>query len=86
MIHPIRVLGRGLFGGLVVSALGFGATQALASPTVSASSNSCSKGDAWACIYGCKEEFGSDYAGRCSTDIWGHVTCDCYQMVAPTGS
>lgn len=86
MIHPTRFLGRGLFGGLVVAALYFGATQALASPTVSASPNSCSKGDAWACIYGCKEEFGSNYGGRCSTNVFGHVSCECYQMFAPSGS
>lgn len=86
MIRQSRFLGRGLFGGLVVAALGFGATQALASPAAPAAAGTCSKGDAWACIYGCKEEFGSDYAGQCSVDSFGHVTCHCYQMVAPTGS
>jgi hypothetical protein len=85
VIHPTRALGRGLFGGLVVAALGFGATKALASPAPSAVANTCSKGDAWACIYGCKEQYGSNYAGQCSTDIWGQVTCHCYQMAVSSG-
>ncbi len=73
-MSKIGKIGRGLFGVAVLSALGLGATQALAMPRMEMSAKR-------ACVFSECQDFcvGLGYdAGRCmnrtSTDSW----CECY--------
>lgn len=86
MRRPTRKVFRGAFNALMLGALGFGATQALASPAAPAAVVGCSKLEASECLWGCKEQFGSNYGGVCNKNVWGHVTCQCVELVPPSGS
>lgn len=86
MIHPKRVLGRGILGGLVVAALGFGVTQALASPGAQRDAAYCTREDAAACSAECQEALGAGWRGRCTTNSLGQKSCECIQIILPGGS
>ncbi len=75
MIRPTRVIGRGLFGGLVVAALGFGASQAVAEPVPAAENERCTSETHSMCRENCIAE-GSE-GGRCIVQ-WGVTMCECY--------
>jgi hypothetical protein len=83
MRHWTRNAVRGAFGALVVAGLGFGAGQALAAPVLPRSATTCLKADAAACNADCRETHGTSYAGRCTRDAFGNVTCECVQIIFP---
>jgi hypothetical protein len=86
MIHPTRVLGRGIFAAALLGALGFGTSQALASPVETAMVAGCSRYEAAECNGMCREAFGPDYAGVCNPDGAGGINCGCVQLVIPVES
>ena len=69
---------RGMFGALVVGALGFGATQALASP-VPAAFDGCSEKQEQACAESCVRSFGPMATSSCVAfgDGKGGYLCEC---------
>lgn len=75
---------RGALGTLVFATLGFGASQVLASPAETAVGG-CTRREAGECNAGCREAYGTGYAGSCSKDSSGNVSCDCFQLVFPLG-
>lgn len=84
MIETTHGLGRGIFAAALLGALGFGASQVLASP-VERAAGGCTRSEAGECNAGCRETYGTGYAGACSKDSWGNVSCDCFQLVFPLG-
>ncbi len=68
-------LARGIFGALVVGALGFGTTQALASPVKAAAGGECFYYQEQMCQDYCAYNFGAQ--GRCSR-LGGSYDCQCY--------
>lgn len=74
---------RGVFGALVVAGLGFGAGQAFAAPSVTATAGTCLKADAAACNANCRETLGTGYVGVCYSNAYGHVSCGCRQLFVP---
>lgn len=77
MQHSIRKVSRGILGALVVGALGFGATQALASPAAAAR-EMCTKDERMTCHNYCNSLYGSGWLGECTSTEWG-VDCQCYR-------
>lgn len=86
MRNPTRKAVQGVFGALMVGALGFGASQAFAAPGAGAAAGSCLKEETWACNAYCRETFGMSYIGRCNKNTFGHVSCGCIQLPSPTAS
>jgi hypothetical protein len=85
MILPTRFLGRGIFAAALLGALGFGATQAVASPTTPAAARAiCSRDEGAACNGACVDEYGWGYRGRCSKDYFGFITCECFSISGTT--
>jgi len=74
---------RGVFGGLVMAGLGFGAGQAFASSEVAPVAGTCLKADAAACNAYCRETRGSGWIGECYQDQFGYVSCGCRQVIFP---
>lgn len=74
---------QGAFGALVVGALGFGATQALASPATTEAA-SCTRQDQAVCLDYCFETYGPGYRARCYKEWTGHVDCECYPFTPST--
>jgi len=85
MRNPARKLFRGALGTLVLATLGFGASQVLASPAETAAAGGCTRSEAGECTAGCRETYGTGYAGSCGKDSWAGVSCDCFQIVFPLG-
>ncbi|HEX8274924.1 MAG TPA: hypothetical protein VF615_19980 [Longimicrobiaceae bacterium] len=73
MSHPFIHLRRVLFGTSCAIVFGFGATQALASPTQVASSLLCTASETAICNDYCAATFGE---GRCRK-FDGRVQCSC---------
>lgn len=74
---------RSAFGALVLGALGFGASQALASPASPAAAAYCTREEAAECSLACMEAAGPDYRGRCTKTSFGTISCQCVQIVFP---
>ncbi len=85
MRSPGRKVVQGVLSTLVLATLGFGASQVLASPAETAAAGGCTRSEAGECNAGCRETYGTGYAGSCSKDPWGGVSCDCFQLVFPLG-
>lgn len=83
MRHSARNALRGVFGGLVVVGLGFGASQALAAPVAAQAANSCSRTHASMCNADCRAQYGPGYGGRCYADGVGGYTCECFPFILP---
>ena len=66
---------RGIFGALVVGTLGFGASQALASPAPAATLPFCTASQRQACVDNCRDEGKSN--ARCTTQ-GSQIICECY--------
>jgi hypothetical protein len=82
MRNVIRNASRGIFGGLVVAGLGFGARQAFASPELMRGvADMCSRTEAGECNGYCRETFGPGWAGVCNRDPSG-VNCGCTQLIS----
>jgi hypothetical protein len=75
---------RGVLGALVVGAMGFGATQALAAPGQAAAAGTCNRDEAGACNASCRETYGTGWVGQCYKNSWGHVSCGCVQLTFPS--
>jgi hypothetical protein len=71
---------RGIFGALVVGALGFGATQALASPT-QAEVDGCTEEQAQKCDNLCKSSWGPRAVGDCLGYRGEMHLCECGMTV-----
>ena len=69
-------LARGIFGALVVGALGFGATQALASPAQPAF-DGCTEQQEQACVDSCKRSWGPLATGSCVPFGEEYYLCEC---------
>jgi hypothetical protein len=67
---------RGIFATLVVGALGFGATQALASPTRPAF-DGCTEQQEQACVDSCKRSWGPLATGSCVPFGEEYYLCEC---------
>ncbi|HST57853.1 MAG TPA: hypothetical protein VLK84_04125 [Longimicrobium sp.] len=80
MRNSTRNVSRGIFGGLVVAGLGFGAGQAFASPELARGMGICSRAEAAVCNGYCRETFGPGWAGVCNSDVTG-VDCGCTQLI-----
>lgn len=85
MIGRTRVLGRGVFAAALLGALGFGATQALASPATAAARTTCSREQFDQCRAECWAQYGRFAQTTCSSGPWG-VTCSCGPAIFPTAS
>jgi hypothetical protein len=84
MRHVARKTLRGAFGALVVAGLGFGGGQALASPAeAQGAAGTCLRDEAAACNANCRETLGNNYIGRCTKNAYGHVSCQCVQVIFP---
>lgn len=84
MRHLARNAMQGVFGALVLAGLGFGAGQAFAAPSATASAaGTCLKEDAAACNANCRETYGTGWAGVCYMNAYGHVSCGCRQLIVP---
>lgn len=84
MRKTIRRGVQGVLGALVVGAMGFGATQALASPGSTAAAGTCNRDEAGECTANCRETHGTGWVGQCYKNSWGHVSCGCVQLIRPT--
>lgn len=81
MRNSIRNVSRGIFGGLVVAGLGFGAGQAFASPELAlGTADMCSRTEAAVCNGYCRQTFGPGWGGVCNRDPEG-VNCGCVQLI-----
>jgi hypothetical protein len=84
MRHSARNTLRGVFGALVVAGLGFGASEALATPAVAqAAAGVCLREEGAACNADCREAYGTNWRGRCTKDAWGFVNCECFELIFP---
>ena len=70
MIGIVTKVRNGVMAAALVGALGFGATQALATPAEPAKDSACSPGK---CDKQCKEQFGPFAGGFC--DPFGGCSC-----------
>lgn len=75
MRNPARKLFRIVFGTLVVGALGFGASQAVAEPVPAAATERCTSEMHSDCRGNCIAE--GYLGGRCIVQ-WGVTMCECY--------
>lgn len=85
MIQRKRVLGRGVFAAALLGALGFGATQALASPAAATAADYCTRQDQSVCWNYCYDTYGEESRARCFKDDFGFIVCECYQAAATGG-
>ena len=86
MIRQTRVLGRGLFAAVLLGALGFGTTQALASPAAAKAAHYCTRQDQSVCLNYCYDTYGEGYRARCYKDYFGFIDCECYQFTPSSGT
>lgn len=77
---------QGAFGALVVGALGFGATQAAATPGAARDATYCTREDVAECGAACQEALGPGWWGRCTTYSLGQKSCQCIQIFPPGGT
>ena len=82
MRRPTRRVSQGVFNALMLGALGFGATQALASPAAPAAAY-CTREEAGECNVACQEALGPSYRGKCTKTSIGTVSCQCVQILLP---
>lgn len=79
-----RKLLRGAFNALMLGAIGFGASEALASPAEAApAAGYCTREEAAECTFACQQALGSSYRGRCTKTSIGTVSCQCVQVILP---
>lgn len=83
MIGRTRSLGRGVFAAALLGALGFGASQALASPGAAREAAYCTREEAAECNFACQEALGTGWRGRCTKTAYGQVSCQCVQVFLP---
>lgn len=83
MRNSARSALRGVFGGLVLAGLGFGAGQAFAAPGALPGVAGCLKDEAAACNANCRETLGVGWVGVCHKNQYGHVSCGCRQLIVP---
>ena len=75
---------RGIFGGVVVAGLGFGAGQAFASPEMARGvAGTCLREEFAECNAQCRETYGPGWIGVCYKNIFGQVSCGCRQFIVP---
>lgn len=80
MRNSIRNASRGIFSGLAVAGLSFGAGQVFASPELAPGvANSCSRTEAAVCHGYCRDTFGAGWVGVCNSSPAG-VDCGCIQL------
>lgn len=79
MRRSTRKAFQGVLGALVVGALGFGASQALAAPAAAASADYCTRQDQSVCLDYCYDTYGEGYRARCTKDQFGFIECECYR-------
>jgi hypothetical protein len=75
---------RGVFGALMIGALGFGATQVMAAPAAAESGAYCTREDAAQCTLDCQAALGSGWRGRCTVNSLGQKSCQCIQFTFPS--
>lgn len=77
MSRSLSYLRRGLLGIAFVGSLGFGVTQALASPPAPSWPSNCSASEIEACETHCAQTYAF---GQCKKSLSGDVTCICHYM------
>lgn len=83
MRRPTGKVLRGAFNALMLGAIGFGATQVLASPAAASTAAYCTREEAGECNAACQEALGPGYRGRCTKTSYGTVSCQCVQVILP---
>ena len=78
MRHSIRKLSRGIFGTLMIGALGFGARQALATPMEPEGRVACRREEQAACNVECQALLGDGWRGECRVNVYDEKECNCY--------
>lgn len=79
MRSPGRKVIQGVFNALALGALGFGATQALASPAAAKAADYCTRQDQSVCWNYCYDNYGEEYRARCYK-YNGFIDCECYTL------